>query len=82
MKNENLNKAIDVLQDALKYMKEKDIRIDAIEFKIDADSFETYMPKNYTVSYNLKMNGEHIKMAEGSTLCSGDGRCYECGHCL
>ncbi|WP_395546820.1 MULTISPECIES: hypothetical protein [unclassified Lacrimispora] len=82
MENENLNKAVCVLQDALKYMKINDVRIDSIEFKIGSDFFKAGMPKNYTVSYNLEMNGEHIRMAEGNTLCRGDGRCYECGHCL
>lgn len=82
MNNINLNKAICVLQDALKYMRENNLKIDTIEFKIENDIFIAKMPKNYTKSYVLEMNGENIRMAEGSILCRGNGRCYDCGHCL
>ena len=76
---DSLSKAINVLQDILKYNKENNTRFETLEFKIDNDTFVAHMPENCLYSFTLKMNGENIKMAEGSTLCQGDGHCYKCG---
>jgi len=82
MENNKLNQAISILHDMLNYTKENDIRIDVIEFKIGEDVFKAKMPKHYTVSYELEMNGEHIRMAEGTRPCKHNGMCYDCGYCL